>query len=176
MTNIISEYSVEKKSFISKIEFSKVDDDSNKITEEALWDTGASTSVISKSIVKKLGLISESKGNVVGVTGAKERDFYRIKIWINGYDVKCRVPDRDNGISLIGMDVINKGILTTKINNQQKLELHFEIPSQSYQEVFKYHNIYNIQKNHNNELCPCNSGKKYKNCHGQIFKYFDTIL
>jgi predicted aspartyl protease len=49
----------------------------------AIWDTGATNSVITKSLAEKLGLKSVSKTIVRGVHGAREVNVYYVNITLN---------------------------------------------------------------------------------------------
>lgn len=101
----------------------------------AIWDTGASNSVTTKSLVKKLELVAISLTRTRGVHGDKiDVPVYAIKLHMNNFNTILRVTeceelldDGSHGI-LIGMDVITKGDFTiTNFNGNTVMT--FRIPS-----------------------------------------------
>lgn len=159
----------------------------NTITGEeikslAIWDTGATNSVITKSAAAQLGLKAISMAKVKGVHGEKEVNVYETTITLNLQDIsiKTRVTecselsDKQDTAMLIGMDIISLGDLCIS-NYEGKTTLTFRVPSLAttdYVKEIDEHNKY--QKIHETmvskkieDKCGCGSGKLYKNCHGK---------
>jgi hypothetical protein len=142
----------------------------------AIWDTGATNSVLSHNLVSALGLISTGQV-VVNTAGGT--------IIVNKYIVDLHLPntvivedvvvtEAPNGIGgadmLIGMDIISRGdFAVTNFNN--KTVFSFRIPSQ---ETVNFNLMkdkpYTAGEYPRNRPCHCGSGKKYKACCGKIKK------
>lgn len=81
---------------------------------KGLWDTGATTSVISRKIVEKLRLPAVSKTQIFGVNGRFETTMHVIDLCLPNKHIVRRVSAvlgvLMSGIDvLIGMDIITKG-------------------------------------------------------------------
>ena len=80
---------------------------------KAIWDTGATASVISQKVVDQCGLIQAGVANVITAGGRFECDVYPINIFLpNGVgfaNVAVTKADLSPNDVLIGMDLINKG-------------------------------------------------------------------
>ena len=159
----------------------KITDPNSGKTVETLgiWDTGATNSVITKSIASKLGLIPIQMTNVRGVHGVKLVNVYMVSMTLNNENItlttlvtECdALNDVDDTGMLIGMNVINMGDLCIS-NFDGKTMLTFRTPSletvdyvAEIAEYNHFHKIHQVQMRHGNEKCPCGSGKKFKNCH-----------
>jgi predicted aspartyl protease len=171
-----------------------------KITPEksyiAIWDTGATSTVITPKVVNELGLIASGKTNIQGVAGSKENiDTFIVsiilpnKVRVNSVRA-AEVPQIAGAADiLIGMDIITLGDFSVT-NFDKKTVLSFRIPSTKVVDYVEEANIKNTQfstakktilspdkkyiiaptKNHRvdgNLPCPCGSGKKWKKCHGK---------
>ena len=83
------------------------------VKSRALWDTGAVTSVIDKSLVEKLGLVPFDTGRAYTAQGFYDSSIYLLDVMLpNNIIVKgLRVGDGDfQGFDmLLGMDVISLG-------------------------------------------------------------------
>ena len=103
-------------------------------TDRAMWDTGATQSLVSLSVVERLGVKPYGKVPVESHTGEIE--------WKNTYHVHLGLPTgdavldveamEDNGESydvVIGMDVIAKGDFAFT-NKDGKSVFSFRIPSE----------------------------------------------
>jgi hypothetical protein len=70
--------------------------------------------------------------------------------------------------ALIGMDIIGLGDFAVT-NHNGKTVFSFRMPSLQTFDFSEY--TYDIENKisvpKRNDLCPCGSGKKYKNCHGK---------
>lgn len=147
----------------------------------AIWDTGATNSVITKSAASALGLKPISMTVVNGVHGSKPVNVYYVQITLNNENISIRTQvteceelsaTKDTAM-LIGMNVINMGDFCIS-NYNGKTVMTFRVPSLTsidyvneiaeHNRCLKIHNI-NISK-HLTDKCGCGSGKLYKNCHG----------
>ena len=143
----------------------------------AIWDTGATSSVITPAVIKKLGLIASGKTNLHGVAGSKkDTDTYFVsfilphRVRVDGVRV-AEVPQiAGNADMLIGMDIITLGDFSVT-NVGGKTVFSFRTPSvrmiDYVDEINKSKSAKSVKKVGRNEPCPCGSGKKYKYCHGQ---------
>jgi len=143
----------------------------------AIWDTGATSSVITPAVVKKLGLIASGKTNIHGVAGSKnDADTYFVtfilpnNVRVEGVRV-TEVPQMaGNADMLIGMDIITLGDFSVT-NVGGKTIYSFRIPSVKtidyVDEINRSKPVKSIKKVGRNEPCPCGSGAKYKYCHGK---------
>lgn len=147
----------------------------------AIWDTGATNSVITKTAATKLGLKPVSMAIVNGVHGAKAVNVYFVKITLNNENIsistkvtECEDLSATNDTAmLIGMNVINMGdfcitnhngvtVMTFRVPSLERMDFVKEISD--YNRCLKMHKI-NIAK-HLPDKCGCGRGKMYKNCHG----------
>jgi len=147
-----------------------------------IWDTGATNSVITKSVAAKLGLKPIEKANARGVHGVKEVNVYYVNITLNNKSItlnakvtECEELSVDNGIGmLIGMNIITMGDFSIT-NFKGETRMTFRVPSiecidyvESIEEYNKYLKMHEVWIKKGMDKCPCGSGKKYKNCHGKI--------
>ena len=143
-----------------------------------IWDTGATNSVVTKSAAARLGLTPVSKTLVQGVHGIKSVNVYDVTITLNNRNItlrtqvtECDELSGDNSIGmLIGMNVITMGdFVVTNFGGHTVMS--FRVPS--LQTIDFVANLKGRQptaggrKPGRNDLCPCGSGKKYKNCCGR---------
>lgn len=174
---LTSNYTGTSDAIITAVEIKNV---ANNQTVETtgIWDTGATNSVITKSIAQKLGLIPISVAKVRGVHGVQDVNVYFVNITLNNKNIsvsifvtECEELSEDNSVGmLIGMNIITKGdfAVTNYLGNTT---MSFRIPSlqkidfvtgmKAGQQVIKY----NITGR--NDQCPCGSGKKFKQCCGK---------
>lgn len=139
----------------------------------AIWDTGATKTVITPKVVQTLNLKVVSKCQMATPHGIGEANCYYINLGlpnhvaipnllvIEGVPQKCDV--------LIGMDIIGQGDFAV-CNYQNKTSFSFRVPSISIIDFCEHSYIMPIKKEHSpgrNDPCPCGSGKKYKNCCGK---------
>ena len=103
------------------------------VKSRALWDTGAVTSVIDKSLVEKLGLVPFDIGRAYTAQGFYESSMYLVDVLLpNNIIVKgLRVGDGDfQGFDmLLGMDVISLGDF--HLTNDGNTVFKFVIPPES---------------------------------------------
>lgn len=104
------------------------------LATEAIWDTGATHSVITQEAAKQLGLVMVSMATVQGVGGLMQSPVYHIVVTIDKEEIalhatECHALSADGKTGfLIGMDVINKGDFTIT-NADGKTMMSFQIPS-----------------------------------------------
>lgn len=81
--------------------------------ENAVWDTGATNTVISPDVVEALGLKSVGKSSISSYDGVVETSTYKVDLCFeNGYriqDLEVMSGDYSDYDVLIGMDVITQG-------------------------------------------------------------------
>jgi hypothetical protein len=144
--------------------------DLNFVELMAIWDTGATNSVITKSAAKKCGLIPVGVENVSGVTGTSRVAAYFVTVNLpNNITMDLRVTEGEDCIGcdvLIGMDVISKGDFCVTNRNGLTV-LSFRYPSIETTDYVKSFNRKIVGKAGRNDKCPCGSGKKVKDCHGK---------
>lgn len=135
----------------------------------AVWDTGATNSVITRTAAQKCGLIPVGVENVSGVTGSSQVAAYFVTIRLpNNIEMNLRVTEGEDCIGcdvLIGMDVISKGDFC--VTNRGVTVFTFRVPSIETTDYVRSFNQKIVGKVGRNDPCPCGSGKKVKNCHGK---------
>ena len=148
------------------------------IQTKGLWDTGATGSVITKSMASALGLMSFGKRKVRGVHGEREVNVYYVNITLNNKNItlnahvtECDELSSDRSIGmLIGLNIINMGDFAIT-NYQGDTTMSFRVPSlQKIDFVSGIKAGQQIVKDKiptRNDNCPCGSGKKYKHCCGK---------
>ena len=141
----------------------------------ALWDTGATGSVITTSTVQALKLVPTGTTNVNHAGGSNQTNTYVVnfflpnKVGLVGIRVsECPNIAGDFG-AIIGMDIITKGdFALTNVSRQTWMT--FRIPSIStmdYVEEAKRLKALPDNSIGRNAPCPCGSGRKYKKCCGR---------
>ena len=144
-----------------------------------LWDTGASSSCISKRVANELGLVQTGVVTTFTAAGPSDTKTYVVNIGLPNHVQIPMVMVSEaelNGFDvLIGMDIITLGdFAITNLNGNTVFS--FRIPStetidyvqEDKQKAKSAHTPYIAPKvPGRNDPCPCNSGKKYKNCHGR---------
>jgi hypothetical protein len=157
------------------------------IKTQGIWDTGATNSVITKSVAQALGLIPISLANVMGVHGSKIVPIYRVAITLNNENIslitevtECEELSgtHDTGM-LVGMNIIGMGDFSVS-NFNGETTMTFRVPSleridyvneiNEHNRMVKIHDSM-VQHGIKNIKCPCKSGKSWQNCHGKS-KYF----
>jgi len=145
------------------------------VESKAIWDTGATNSVITEKLAKELNLQPISKVNVIGVHGSEIKNAYLINIYlpskvcINYARVtECKqLSGTDELGMLIGMDIISLGDFA--VTNLEKTVLSYRVPSEKEIDFLKdnKNDPAHSDKISRNSPCPCGSGKKYKRCCGK---------
>jgi predicted aspartyl protease len=148
----------------------------NISTFECLWDTGASGTVISKTVVEKLDLKPIGKSKVFHANGESIVNVYAINLFLPNQVAFNFVKVTEgvlNGFDLlIGMDIITSGDFS--ITNVDGLtSFSFRVPSirqvDFVSEKMSVNTPIQVEqpKLGRNSLCHCGSGRKYKHCHGK---------
>lgn len=151
------------------------------IGTKGIWDTGATGSVITRSVAQSLHLKPISYTKVRGVHGENTVPVYNVKIILNNENISINarvtecveLSDKHDIGMLVGMNIIKMGDFSVSTYNG-KTVMTFRVPSletidyvkeiAEYNKYFKIHQL-NLAK-HLPDKCPCESGKLYKNCHG----------
>ncbi len=146
---------------------------------KALWDTGATNSVITQSIAKELNLIPTGAVRVNHAGGQSTRHTYIIDLYLPNKVVFCGVtvsecPDTIGNFNIIiGMDIITQGdFVITNFN--RKTAVSFRYPSIEKIDFGKEKHSPSQGKVGRNAPCPCGKKKadgtpiKFKSCCGKI--------
>lgn len=90
-------------------------------TDLALWDTGATNTIISTEIAKELQLTPITKSAISGIGGLVYSDVYRVNLYLGNHvrleNIKVLASDIEDCDIIIGMDLINKGDLAITNKN-----------------------------------------------------------
>ncbi len=144
----------------------------------ALWDTGATNTVISERVVNECGLkpIGMTKVHHAGGTDTTEVFLVNIILPNNVGISQLRVSKGvlfDDVEMLIGMDILNRGDFSLT-NKDGKTTFSFRMPSvecidfaKNKPSVVTPSTSTPSPKVGRNTPCPCGSGKKYKRCCGK---------
>jgi hypothetical protein len=145
------------------------------IQTQALWDTGATNSVITTDTVSRLNLKPIGVTQVSHAGGRSNANVYLVNIYlpnnmaIPGVRVTEAPQTTGQFGAIIGMDIITIGDLAlTNVNG--KTTFTFRIPATKeldFVKEIKPQPIVSGSKIGRNDECPCGSGKKYKQCHGK---------
>jgi uncharacterized protein YchJ len=147
----------------------------HNIDIKALWDTGATFSLITQEVAKQLNLKPISK-TMMSTPSDKN-------VVSNVYLINLSLPNNTtfpnlkvaegvlNGCDmLIGMDVIINGDFAVT-NNNGRTPFSFRMPSMTEIDFMKHSYLEPVRnetpKTGRNDPCPCGSGKKYKQCCGK---------
>ena len=145
---------------------------------KAIWDTGASASVITKQVATNLGLKETGMTQVHTANGTAIQKTYTVDIGLpNNVIIQGVTVTEADALStgcdcLIGMDIINLGDLSITNHNGCTC-MTFRVPSSHEIDYVKNPNfgvtpiITQKKPISRNAPCYCGSGKQYKRCHGQ---------
>lgn len=106
-------------------------------TKLAMWDTGATNTVLSPKIINDLGLKPFAKSGVVGVGGNVDNGVYKVNIGLPSGQVVCDVTAYESDLDydiLIGMDIILLGDFCLSNKDGQSV-FSFRIPSAEHIEL-----------------------------------------
>lgn len=143
---------------------------------QALWDTGATGSVVTKPTAEALGLVPVGRATVQHAGGSSLSNTYLVNFVLpnNVQVIGVLVSECEHIVgggwgAIIGMDIITKGDFSiTNLNNRTCVS--YRIPSVETVDYVEEANKLNksaFPKVGRNDPCPCGSGKKYKKCHGK---------
>lgn len=157
---------------------------SRNVKSKAIWDTGATASVISAKVIADLGLIPTGMSQVHTANGVVNQPTFIVDIKLpNNVIVKDVTVTRVDSLSgncdvLIGMDIINIGDFSVTNHNGVTC-MSFRIPS-SHEIDYVKNPRWTINSKGDsgttknpyagvtrNDQCPCGSGKKFKHCHNK---------
>ena len=135
----------------------------------AIWDTGATSSVITEKVVTELGLQPISMAHVHHAHGQTDAQVYLVNIGLPnnvGFaGIRVTKGELRGTDTLIGMDIISRGDFAVS-NFNGRTAFSFRIPSIECIDFTGKVPQTAAPKIGRNDLCPCGSGKKYKKCHG----------
>ncbi len=101
----------------------------------AIWDTGATNTVITENVAKQCGLVPTGLTQVHSVHGSKLANTYLVNVYLpNHVEVQgLRVTEGDllEFDLLIGMDIISTGDFAVT-NFRGKTMFSFRVPSQAH--------------------------------------------
>jgi predicted aspartyl protease len=136
---------------------------------QALWDTGATGSVISPSVAKALALTPSGTVKVTHAGGSSMSPTYVVNLWLpNNTGVSGVIVTEFPGHGcdvLIGMDIMRHGDLSLT-HYKGNTCMSFRMPSCAEVDFVKDHNRQVFAGVGRNDPCPCGSGSKFKKCHG----------
>lgn len=152
-------------------------DDSQLKKYNAIWDTGATNSVITQKVVQECVLKPISATYINTAQGQHLSNVYLVGIWLPDRVGIPRVRVTEgilygNIDVLIGMDIICLGDFAVT-NKDRKTNFTFRIPSLECLDFVKQqppviqNGTQKLTKIGRNDPCPCGSRKKYKKCHGR---------
>jgi predicted aspartyl protease len=142
----------------------------------AIWDTGATNSVISENVIKELNLIPIGKEKVYHANGWTMMKTYLVNIILPNnvefYSLTVTESLLTGADVLVGMDIISSGdfVITA---SQGKTKFSFQMPSTHDTDYVKEYKqkihtpVIKSNETGRNAPCPCGSGKKYKHCCGK---------
>lgn len=139
----------------------------------ALWDTGASSSVITKATAEALKLIPTGTAMLHHAGGQSQKNTYMVNYYLpNEVEVKgilvieCdKIHDGRCG-AIIGMDIITRGdFAITNVNGNTCVS--YRVPSIAMIDYVDEARKVTAAGIGRNDPCWCGSGKKYKRCHGR---------
>ena len=141
---------------------------------KGLWDTGATGSCLTASTASALGLIPTGKVISNHAQGQSTVNTYLVNLYLPNNLVIPNVrvtecADTDTFGVIVGMDVITGGDFSVT-NVGGKTVVTFRMPSISTLDYVQEANDTKSKlfaKAERNDPCPCGSGKKFKQCHGQ---------
>lgn len=136
----------------------------------AIWDTGATNTVVSDKVVQDCGLVPTGITRVSTAGGVIDAYTYVIDITLpDNVEIKnLNVTGGQLGGTevLIGMDIITRGDFAVS-NYGGQLKFTYREPSQQSIDFVKDRTIRKEIEPSRNSKCPCGSGLKYKNCCGK---------
>jgi predicted aspartyl protease len=147
--------------------------ETNKFKVKAIWDTGASGTVITQKVIENLGLLPTGTMRVSTASETNiSTDSFLIDLYlkddlnITGMKViRGTISDQFN--CLIGMDIISLGDFSVT-NYLGQTCMSYRIPSMHeidyYKAMASSSDKKSIDQPGRNDPCPCGSGRKYKHC------------
>ena len=141
------------------------------VPTKALWDTGASKSVISQDLAKALNLVVVGATNVNHAGGTSLSPTYMVNFYLPNHVgitgvLATEFPAPSTFGAIVGMDVICIGDLAVT-NVSGHTCMSFRTPSQATIDYVAEYNKLLYSGVGRNAPCPCGSGEKFKRCHGK---------
>ncbi len=145
---------------------------------KAIWDTGATNSVITNKVVAELSLQPISIVRVKHGGGESDRPVYLVNIVLPNkvvfYEVRVTEGDIHGDYEvLIGMDIIGAGDFAVT-NKDNKTMFSFRFPPIEHIDFVKQRPGGKTESRpkpvFNNDPCSCGSGVKYRNCCKKKYK------
>lgn len=138
---------------------------------DAIWDTGATNTVITKEVAEALGLKPIGTTKVSHAGGVDNTPVYLINITLPNKITITSLKVTEGKLRgtqvLIGMDIISGGDFSVS-HAGGETKFSFQIPSThdtDFVKEIKSHTPVKVTKIvGRNDPCPCGSGRKYKNC------------
>jgi predicted aspartyl protease len=160
-----------KSKVVIGIAFNPATSDAPPVKEfDAIWDTGATGSVISKNVVDVCNLHPIGMTKVHTASGEDVCHVYLVSIGLPNMVafpfLRVTQGKIEGADVLIGMDVIENGDLAIS-NYDNKTVFSYRVPSMARIDFVQDINKLKCGRIGRNDPCPCGSGKKYKKCHGQ---------
>jgi hypothetical protein len=139
---------------------------------DAIWDTGATATVITQKIIDAFGLKPVGMTMVSGIHGDKPSEIFMVNVELPNavgfHHVQVTKGEIRGADMLIGMDIISTGDFAVTNKNGQTI-FSFRCPSLEHIDFVKPIPLAVRQKQGRNDPCACGSGKKYKHCCGKGF-------
>ncbi len=143
----------------------------------AIWDTGATGTVISQKVINECGLKPIGIAEVNTANKKRLSSVYFASIFLPNYVYFPQLRVIEGTISegdvLIGMDIITRGDFAVT-NSDGRTTFSYRWPSakridfvEESRKVKEPLPPRALRKVGRNDPCPCGSGKKYKNCCGK---------
>lgn len=145
---------------------------------DAIWDTGATNTVITQRVVNELSLKQVGVTQLHTANDKKDAPLYLVAIFLP--NMIC-IPElmvaqatvTSDAELLIGMDIISHGdfavtnldgktVFSFRIPSVECIDFTRRTPPAGSPQVLKP-----LPKVGRNDPCPCGSGKKFKKCHGR---------
>lgn len=144
-----------------------------EVVARALWDTGASKSMISQEIVKGLALVSNGTARKLFHAGGFEdsQPTYLVNLRLPNNVRFERItaagfPGSGGAFDvIIGMDILARGDFSLSFVGGETC-MSFRTPSIAEIDYVKEYNRQLVAGLGRNDKCRCGSGKKVKDCHG----------
>ena len=142
----------------------------------AIWDTGATNTIITQKVVNDLGLKPIGMTQLSTANDKKDAPVYLVAIFLPNFIYIPELMVAEATVTsdaeiLIGMDIIGMGDFAVT-NKDGKTVFSFRMPSVECIDFAKQ--VENqkaakkpVEKVGRNDPCPCGSGKKYKKCCGK---------
>lgn len=147
---------------------------------KAIWDTGATNSMITQNVVDQCGLKPTGITEIFTASGAAQTETFLVDIFLPNKviapDIKVSRGDIFGADMLVGMDIISRGDFAVTTNAGRTV-FSFRMPSLTQIDFIhraepnppkpENRSAPRPQKVGRNAPCPCGSGKKYKKCCGR---------